>query len=83
MSAVSFAQPGTSEGITWKTSVEEKADGVYQVKFTGDIPSGHYTYTIDDEYSATSVNDLSVSAMKNTPASPFLSAPLSLLFTRD
>ncbi len=61
MSAVSFAQPGTSEGITWKTSVEEKADGIYQVKFTGDIPSGHYTYTIDDEYSATSVNDLSVS----------------------
>jgi len=60
MSAVSFAQPGESEAINWKTSVKEKADGIYQVLFTGEIPSGHYTYTIDDEYSATEINDLSV-----------------------
>ena len=61
MSAVSFAQPGESEEIRWKTSVTEKADGIYQVRFTGSIPSGHYTYTIDDPYSATTVNDLNIS----------------------
>ena len=60
MSAVSFAQPGESEAINWKTSVKEKTDGIFQVLFTGEIPSGHYTYTIDDEYSATEINDLSV-----------------------
>ena len=58
--AVSFAQPQMSEGISWKTSVEEKGDGVYTILFTGKIPSGHYTYTTDDEYSATTINDLVV-----------------------
>ena len=59
-SAVSFAQPGMSEGITWNTSVQEKGNGVYTVVFSGNVPSGHYTYTLKDEYSATTVNDLSV-----------------------
>ena len=59
-SAVSFAQPGMSEGITWSTSVQEKGDGVYTVLFTGKVPSGHYTYTLKDEYSATAINDLAV-----------------------
>ena len=58
--AVSFAQPGMSEGITWSTSVQEKGDGVYTVLFTGKVPSGHYTYTLKDEYSATAINDLAV-----------------------
>ena len=60
MSAVSFAQPQMSEDISWSTKVEEKGDGVYAVMFTGKIPSGHYTYTIDDEYSATTINDITV-----------------------
>ena len=58
--AVSFAQPGMSEGIVWSTSVQEKGDGVYTVLFTGKVPSGHYTYTLKDEYSATAINDLAV-----------------------
>ena len=58
--AVSFAQPGMSEGIAWSTSVQEKGDGVYTVLFTGKVPSGHYTYTLKDEYSATAINDLAV-----------------------
>lgn len=59
-SAVSFAQPGMSEGITWTTSVQEKGDGVHTLVFTGNVPSGHYTYTLKDEYSATAINDLAV-----------------------
>ena len=59
-SAVSFAQPGMSEGITWTISVQEKGDGVYTLVFTGNVPSGHYTYTLKDEYSATAINDLAV-----------------------
>ena len=59
-SAVSFAQPGMSEGITWNTSVQEKGDGTYTIIFSGDVPSGHYTYTLKDEYSATAVNDLAI-----------------------
>ena len=58
--AVSFTQPGMSEGIAWSTSVQEKGDGVYTVLFTGKVPSGHYTYTLKDEYSATAINDLAV-----------------------
>lgn len=60
MSAVSFAQPPMSEDISWSTKVEEKGEGVYTILFTGKIPSGHYTYTTTDEYSATTVNDLEV-----------------------
>ena len=60
MSAVSFAQPQMSEDISWSTKVEEKGEGVYTILFTGKIPSGHYTYTTTDEYSATTVNDLEV-----------------------
>ena len=58
--AASFAQPGMSEGISWETSINEKEDGIYQIVFTGKIPSGHYTYTIDDPYSATTINELTV-----------------------
>ena len=60
VSAVSFAQPQMSEDISWSTKVEEKGEGVYTILFTGKIPSGHYTYTTTDEYSATTVNDLEV-----------------------
>ena len=59
-SAVSFAQPGMSEGITWNTTVQEKGAGTYTIIFSGDVPSGHYTYTLKDEYSATAINDLAV-----------------------
>ena len=59
-SAVSFAQPGFAETISWSTKVNEKGDGLYQVEFTGRIASGHYTYTIDDPYSATTVKDLQI-----------------------
>ena len=60
MSAVSFAQPQMSEDISWSTKVEEKGEGVYTILFTGKIPSGYYTYTTTDEYSATTVNDLTI-----------------------
>ena len=58
--AVSYAQPGLAEKINWKSSVVEKEDGVYQVLFTGRIAAGYYTYTLDDQYSATSINDLTI-----------------------
>ena len=58
--AVSFAQPGFDEKISWKTSVKEKGEGIYQVVFTGRIAAGHYTYSLDDQYSATAINDLTV-----------------------
>ena len=58
--AVSFAQPGFDEKISWKTSVKEKEEGIYQVVFTGRIAAGHYTYSLDDQYSATTINDLTV-----------------------
>ena len=60
MGAVSFAQPGFDEKISWKTSVKEKGEGLYQVVFTGRIAPGHYTYALDDKYSATAINDLAV-----------------------
>ena len=60
MSAASFAQPQMSEDISWSTKVEDKGEGVYAIQFTGKIPSGHYTYTTTDEYSATTINDLTV-----------------------
>ena len=60
MGAVSYAQPGLAEKINWKSSVVEKGDGVYQVLFTGRIAAGYYTYALDDQYSATSINDLSI-----------------------
>jgi thiol:disulfide interchange protein DsbD len=52
MSAVSFAQPGSAEGIKWKTQVNEKENGVFQVVFTGTFSPEFYTYAIDDPYSA-------------------------------
>lgn len=58
--AVSFAQPGMAEKINWKASVSEKGDGIYQVQFIGRIAAGHYTYCLDDPYSATAINDLTV-----------------------
>ena len=60
MSAVSFAQPGFDNKISWKTAVKEKNDSIWQVEFTGRIAPGHYTYTLDDKYSATAINDLTV-----------------------
>ena len=61
MSAVSFAQPGLAEKISWKTQVNQKDGGVYQVVFTGTIAPGHYTYAIDDPYSAPSFREINVS----------------------
>ena len=67
--AVSFAQPGLAEKITWKTDVKQKDNGLYQVVFTGNIAPGHHTYTLDDKYSATSINDLKVTGgeLEGTP----------------
>ena len=59
--AVSFAQPGLDENISWKTQVNQKDGGVYQVVFTGAIAPGHYTYAIDDPYSAPSFREINVS----------------------
>ena len=59
--AVSFAQPGLDENISWKTQVNQKDGGVYQVVFTGAIAPGHYTYAIDDPYSAPSFREISIS----------------------
>ena len=59
--AVSFAQPGLDEKINWKASVSDKGDGIYQVQFIGRIAAGHNTYSIDDQSSATAINDLTVS----------------------
>ena len=60
MSAVSFAQPGEAEGIKWKTQVNEKENGLYQVVFTGTFSPEYYTYTVDDQYSAPSFRSSTV-----------------------
>ena len=58
--AVSFAQPGLTEKISWNSSVTEKGNGTYQIQFIGRIAAGHYTYSLDDQYSATAINDLTI-----------------------
>ena len=60
MSAVSFAQPGEAEGIKWKTQVNEKENGIYQVVFTGTFSPEYYTYTVNDKYSAPSFRSSTV-----------------------
>lgn len=60
MGAVSFAQPGFGDDISWKTKVNAKGDGIYQVEFTGKIAPGGHTYSLTDKSAATRFSDLKV-----------------------
>ena len=57
-----FAQIAPKQLITWTSHVEaaDEAD-VYKVIFTGKIADGYHTYTLTDEFSATSFMDVAVS----------------------
>ena len=57
ISAASFAQ---GQLVTWSSHVE-KADGdICKVIFTGKIANGYHTYTLTDEFSATTIMDATV-----------------------
>ncbi len=59
-SVASFAFAGNEQIVAWKHSVTHKDGDVYQVKFTGKIQPGYYTYALDDQAAATSFDDLAV-----------------------
>ena len=58
--AVSFAQPGLGEDISWKTKVNDKGDGIYQVEFTGRTAPGGHTYSLTDKSAATRFTDVEI-----------------------
>ena len=62
LSAAAFAQLTPKQLVTWNTHTEttEEAD-VYRIVFTGKIAQGYHTYTLTDEFSATSFMDVTVS----------------------
>ena len=62
VSVASFAQIAPKQLVTWTSHVEaaDEAD-VYRVIFTGKIAEGYHTYTLTDEFSATSFMDVTVS----------------------
>ena len=59
VSVAVFAQFGSKQLVKWTTTVEktEEAD-IYKVIFNGQIPEGYHTYTLTDEFSATSFIDV-------------------------
>ena len=59
--AVSFAQPGLGDDISWKTRINDKGDGIYQVEFTGSIAPGGHTYSLTDKSAATRFTDVEIS----------------------
>ena len=59
--AVSFAQPGLGEDISWKTKVNDKGNGIYQVEFTGRTAPGGHTYSLTDKSAATRFTDVEIS----------------------
>ena len=62
VSVAAFAQIAPKQLVTWTSHVEtaDEAD-VYRVVFTGKIAEGYHTYTLTDEFSATSLMDVTVS----------------------
>lgn len=55
------AQPVPDQLVTWSPEVEKTSDPeVYRVVFTGKIASGYHTYTLTDEFSATTLSDMTV-----------------------
>jgi len=60
MSIAAIAQETPAQLVTW-TPVVEKADGdLYQVVFTGKVAPGYHTYTLTDEFSATTFMDTEI-----------------------
>ncbi len=55
ISAVAFAQ---GQLITWSHHVEMAEENTYRVIFTGKIAEGYHTYTLTDEFSATTLMDV-------------------------
>ena len=62
LSAVLFCISGFAQEqlINWSTAVEKADDGLYKVIFTGKIATGYHTYTLTDEFSATTFMDLEI-----------------------
>ena len=58
--AVSFAQPGLGDDISWKTKVNDKGEGLFQVEFTGRIAPGGHTYSMSDKSAATRFTDVEI-----------------------
>ena len=52
-----FAQTFNDQLVKWSYQVEKAGDGLYKVVFTGKVAEGYHTYTLTDEFSATSIMD--------------------------
>lgn len=52
-----FAQNFNDQLVKWSYQVEKAGDGLYKVVFTGKVAEGYHTYTLTDEFSATSIMD--------------------------
>ena len=61
VSVAVFAQLGPKELVKWTSQIEETQESdVVKVVFTGKIAEGYHTYTLTDEFSATSFIDVAV-----------------------
>ncbi len=59
--AAAFAQTLSTQLVTWSTHVESTTEAdTYRIVFTGKIAPGYHTYTLTDEFSATSFQDMAI-----------------------
>ena len=74
--AAAFAQNLTSQLVTWSSHVEKTEGDVYKVVFTGKIAEGYHTYTLTDEFSATTFMDVEITGGKLLGGPYELSTPV-------
>ena len=60
VSLVAYSQPLAEQAIKWSSQVEAVEGDIYKVVFTGKIADGYHTYTLTDEFSATTFTDVEV-----------------------
>ena len=64
ISFAAFSQTFEEQLIKWSSHVENVDGDVFKVVFTGKIADGYHTYTLTDEFSATSFMDVEVAGGK-------------------
>ena len=60
MSIAAIAQEAPAQLVTWTPEVEQAEGDMYQVVFTGKVAPGYHTYTLTDEFSATTFMDTEI-----------------------
>ena len=59
--AAAFAQSLSTQLVSWSTHTESTSNaGTYRIIFTGKIAEGYHTYTLTDEFSATTFSDMTI-----------------------